>query len=131
MKKPRLFELVIVLVLTLISFAGNYYLKEPLVKNVTKQSLQWYLLDMVWLLLMIAIGYYGLKYHEFKWLRPVWLIVNGLLLLLLLVNKVTLHYLDHSFVMESAPVLLRTPFFYLMAAYLPRWFMRYKPDKGN
>jgi hypothetical protein len=129
--KQRRFEIFIAVILTIICYLGYYYLKEATISSVAKHSLAWHTANIFWLFMMVILGYWGLKNHELQWIKTVWIVVNVFFMFLLFTNKVIEHFFHYRFIPEATSSLIRTPFFFLMAAFLPRWFKGNKPVKEN
>jgi len=129
--KYRRFELFIAAVLTVICYLGDYYLKEQSIKGVVNHTFAWHILNIAWLFAMVLLGYWGLRDHEIKWVKTVWIAVNCVLLILLLINKLFQYFWHYTFIPEATSTVIRTPFFFLMAAFLPRWFVAYKPSRDR
>ena len=125
------FEIFIMVVLTALCYFGNFYLKEDLISGVERHSLGWYLLNVLWLFAMIIIGYWGLSKHEVNWIKTLWVVVNFVFLTILFANNLVIHFWQCEFLPATTSTLISTPFSFLMVAYLPRWFIMYKPYKGR
>lgn len=111
--KRNLFELAIVVLLLLVSYAGHYYLSWHLITG----GLTLHLLRAAWMLLMIGIGYFGLTRQNIKWIKYLWLIVNAVLFAALVFDRIMVIYYDHNLNIPSYS--FTSPFPYLIACTLP------------
>lgn len=124
-------EIFAAIALTLVCYYGDYYLKESSVKVLSEHTLTWQVCNIAWLLSTIIIGYLGLRGHEIKWVKNMWLTINCLLLAVLFINKMIQYLWHHSILPDSTSTVIRTPFFFIIAAFLPRWFIRDDRPKEN
>lgn len=61
---------------------AKYFLQHRILKHV---------LNFIWLLLITALGYWGLKYSNIKWAKQLWLIINlSVIVFLLLIGLIDL-----------------------------------------
>jgi hypothetical protein len=112
-------EFITVIILTVISYVGHYYLSW----HCTLSPEGRYVGKFIWITGMIVVGYIGLLDHEITWVAPVWLVLNCLLVFCFGIDKLLgIHYHQAAFFRISS-YQFTSPIPYIAAFFVPRLFI--------
>ncbi len=112
-------EIIVMVILTMFSFIGHYYLSW----HCTLSPQGRYVGKFIWIVIMVVTGYIGLLRHEIKWVKPLWAIVNGILMLCFGIDKLMSLYYHKEAIFRIASHIFTVPIPFLGACIVPRIFM--------